>query len=354
MKAACQNGVSNLSDLLAVSVLYELSASGTKRCIDLIVKLLPHDPFSRYFVTEAQFDLREIKFYTMVGGRFCMAIRCRLRPKRISSIQVLPDLLAFQAAHLVAGATPMTVSVPKCFHTQYTAAAMPPAGEDASPEAPESILVLEDMRPLGYRAAHFKRGLTLAEAESAIATVAVVHALSLAVKVKQKVDLNERYPFLFQISKATESYQQLVEQGLPQLSKFLDGVQTHRAELEALMAIRHRTRSIIEQLLQPVEPMGLITHTDFWCNNLLLREQIDAGQPDNCVILDWQMVTHSRPTNDIALLCISSLSAEVRRKETGRLLDLYYGELKGNLQRVGVELEAELGYSREQLERDYK
>jgi len=34
--------------------------------LDLVIKLLPHDPFSRYFVTEAQFDLREIKFYTKV------------------------------------------------------------------------------------------------------------------------------------------------------------------------------------------------------------------------------------------------------------------------------------------------
>lgn len=128
MKAACQNGVSNLSDLLAVSVLYELSAGGPKKCIDLIVKLLPHDPFSRYFVTEAQFDLREINFYT----------------------RILPDLLRFQRAHLRAGATAMAVSVPKCFHTQYTAGTLP-AQADASPEAPESILVLEDMRPLGYR-----------------------------------------------------------------------------------------------------------------------------------------------------------------------------------------------------------
>lgn len=34
--------------------------------LEIIIKLLPHDPFSRYFVTEAQFDLREIKFYTKV------------------------------------------------------------------------------------------------------------------------------------------------------------------------------------------------------------------------------------------------------------------------------------------------
>lgn len=65
MKTACQNGVSNLSDLLAVSVKYELENAPKSK--DLIIKLLPHDPFSRFFVTEAQFDLREIKFYTNVS-----------------------------------------------------------------------------------------------------------------------------------------------------------------------------------------------------------------------------------------------------------------------------------------------
>lgn len=42
------------------------TANGEQR-LDIIIKLLPHDPFSRYFVTEAQFDLREIKFYTTVS-----------------------------------------------------------------------------------------------------------------------------------------------------------------------------------------------------------------------------------------------------------------------------------------------
>lgn len=72
MKQGCHTGVSNLSDILTVSVEYTYdrqtgeSTSSTLK-LDIIIKLLPHDPFSRYFVTEAQFDLREIKFYTTVS-----------------------------------------------------------------------------------------------------------------------------------------------------------------------------------------------------------------------------------------------------------------------------------------------
>lgn len=59
-----ESSESVLSDILAVSV--EAEVDNTKKYFDFIIKLLPVDPFSRYFVTEAEFDLREIKFYTKV------------------------------------------------------------------------------------------------------------------------------------------------------------------------------------------------------------------------------------------------------------------------------------------------
>lgn len=135
-KQGCTDGVSNLSDILAVSVTYNISPSESGRAsseaddnsekLDFITKLLPHDPFSRYFVTEAKFDLREIKFYT----------------------RVLPDLMEFQLRHIKDGCEKMSICVPKCFYTHYSPGKLPPNG---SPEPPESILVLEDMRSSGYR-----------------------------------------------------------------------------------------------------------------------------------------------------------------------------------------------------------
>lgn len=93
----------------------------------------------------------------------------------------------------------------------------------------------------------------------------------------------------------------MVEQGFPQLIKFLKGVDGFMHELDALERIRPKTKLIIEKLLQPIEPMGLITHTDFWCNNLLMKPSVaeNASKTDgksqiSCVILDWQMITYSR------------------------------------------------------------
>lgn len=224
-----------------------------------------------------------------------------------------------------------------------------------------------------FQGVNFVSGLNLEQAEYAIKAIASVHALSLGMKFKEKVDLNEKYPvsgklwqkmtnkidsdkfqFLFQITKATESYQQLLEQGLPQLSKFLARRGGFERELQILEKLRPKTKNLIEKLLHPTEPMGLITHTDFWCNNLLFKRQLDDSYNDNCTLLDWQMITYSSPTNDIALLITSSLPSVVRRQHTSKLLDLYYNLLKVNCHKLSLDIEVDLQYSRNKMECDFR
>lgn len=61
-----------------------------------------------------------------------------------------------------------------------------------------------------------------------------------------------------------------------------------------------------------------------------------------------------RPTNDIALLIMSSLPSKIRRDNQQKLLDLYYTELKQNLAWISIDLEVTLHYSKEKLLEDYK
>ncbi|KAH0554520.1 uncharacterized protein LOC123263551 [Cotesia glomerata] len=320
----CVSGESVLSDILAVAVDYTLDGEEVK--LKVIVKLLPQDPFSRFFVTEAQFDLREIKFYT----------------------QVVPDLKAFQQKQLSASSLPgFELPIPSCIHAHYK----PAGGTEETPEPPESFLILENLRPRGYEGAEFSRGLTLRQAEAALSAIARLHALSLCLKVKEGRPLSEKYQFLFQTARATDSYQQLVERGLPQLARFLERRPGSEAVLEALLALRPKTKEIIASLLAPEDPLALITHTDFWCNNLLFKDLDDECK---CAILDWQMVTYSRPTNDIALLLVSSVPTELRRLHTAALLDKYWQTLLESSLPLGVDVPEDLKYSREDLDKDYR
>ncbi|CAB0036666.1 unnamed protein product [Trichogramma brassicae] len=143
-----------------------------------------------------------------------------------------------------------------------------------------------------------------------------------------------------------------IERGLPQLARFLERRPGLEAVLEALLALRPRTKEVIANLLAPEDPLALITHTDFWCNNLLFRANDDGAC--ECAILDWQMVTYSRPTNDVALLVVSSLPTELRRRHTSALLDGYWNSLTGSCSTLGLDVSSQLNYTRSDLDRDYR
>ncbi len=83
--------------------------------------------------------------------------------------------------------------------------------------------------------ADFGAGLTLDEAVAAVRAVARFHAAGLAYRLQPGVgaDLLDAFPFLFRPEAAAESYQQLLERGLPQLASFL-----HRSERPELHQVR--------------------------------------------------------------------------------------------------------------------
>lgn len=325
----CVSSESVLSAIMRIRVQYVITATNSVQDVSMIVKELPEDPFNRFFVTEGQFDFREIKFYT----------------------QVMPDIKEFQARQLAAKGNEsnekIVLPVPVCYYAYYSRA----GGTAENPIPPKSVLVLDDLRDADFRNAKFREGLTLDQTKVALDAIARIHAHSLAMKVIDGQPLSERYPFLFQTAKATDSYQQVVERGLPQLTDFLERTPGLEAVLEALLVLRPRTKHIIAALLAPEGPLALITHTDFWCNNLLFKEEPSGLK---CCILDWQMVTYSRPTNDIALLLISSVPTELRRNYTDSLLDTYWNALTSTCSRLGVDIPKDLGYTREDLDKDYR
>lgn len=62
----------------------------------------------------------------------------------------------FQTAHLKVDCEPIPIAVPKCFYSKYKSGfSDAPHDDNVSPEPPESILVLQDMRPLGFKVSSY-------------------------------------------------------------------------------------------------------------------------------------------------------------------------------------------------------
>lgn len=330
VRPGCEDGENLLSDLLAIDV--KLSRDGSESQpeeeLHLMAKLLSQDPFCRHFILEAGFDVREIHFYTTL----------------------MPALSTFCGGQ---GAGKQSWPLPPCFYAKYR-------------QGSDSVLVLENMKASGFLVSDFQRGLSLDEATSAAESIARIHSSVLAYRLRLGVDLGQAFPFLFRPEAAAESYQQLLERGLPQLATFLHTSAADRPELHAVLAklhkMRPRARETIANLLRPASPIATLTHTDFWCNNLLFRNKTtDSGASASateaaveCCILDWQMATYSRPTNDLALLLVTSVSGDVRRAKTGHILDAYWRSFCQTATGLGLDVECQLNYGRRELETEYE
>lgn len=317
VRPGCDDGENLLSDLLAIDVdLVRDDGTGPKHReqLHLMAKLLSQDPFCRHFILEAGFDVREIHFYTTL----------------------LPALAQFCSENW------QRWPVPPCYYAKYR-------------QGSDSVLVLENMKSSGYSVADFQSGLSPSQAVAAVESVARVHASVLAYRCRLGADLGEAFPFLFRPEAAAESYQQLLERGLPQLASFLHTSAADEPELHAVLAklhkLRPRARETIANLLTPTSPIATLTHTDFWCNNLLFRPGDSA---EECCILDWQMATYSRPTNDLALLLVTSVPGEVRREKTSFILDAYWQQFCSTASSLGLDVEAQLNYGRRELDAEYE
>ncbi|CAH0723551.1 unnamed protein product, partial [Brenthis ino] len=282
-----------LSRVLAVTVRYE--SNGERRALPLVVKLPPRDPFGRLFVAEAQFDTREILFYTELAP-----VLNRLAEEALGPKEGLP--------------------IPRCVKARLP----DEIGGD-------SELVLEDVTAEGFVSADFAEGLSVERARSALYAAARLHALSLALREREG-PLDQRFDFLFPCERAAAGYLRLVRRGLPQLEAFLRGRTDCTEEAAAVSALSARAPSLLGTLLRPAEPAPL-AHADFWSGNLLFRER--EGESE-CIALDWQMVSLGRPMDDVALLLLSSLTPEMRRAAGDSLIEDYGNRLEAECARLGA------------------
>jgi hypothetical protein len=160
---------------------------------NLIVKIPPNDLNDREMAHLAQVDKREIHFYT----------EARVHLEEWAASRNYKHKL----------------SVPKCYYAQYHAQPPRPtiAGSlysenDAvvipSPSIPEaeSVLVLEDVRPLGYTMKDFSCGLTLEEAMAALREIAIVHSLSWSMQELTGEPLDHKWDFAYRPRKAASAY----------------------------------------------------------------------------------------------------------------------------------------------------
>lgn len=98
------------------------------------------------------------------------------------------------------------------------------------------------------------------------------------------------------------------------------------------------------------EPWVTITHGDLWTNNMLFHKD-GAGYIDDVKFVDFQVILCNSPLKDLAHLLLFSLEDETLIKHLDELLDLYYDEFKGSLERIGCDFDQ---FTKDSFDRELK
>uniref|UniRef100_A0A914Y320 CHK kinase-like domain-containing protein n=1 Tax=Panagrolaimus superbus TaxID=310955 RepID=A0A914Y320_9BILA len=95
----------------------------------------------------------------------------------------------------------------------------------------------------------------------------------------------------------------------------------------------------------------VIAHGDLWGGNLMWKIN-EKGEIEGeiAAFIDWQNMFEGSPMNDIARLITNNCSGEIRREIEKDLINLYYNQLKQEMEKEGLEIP----YTKEQLKKIYQ
>jgi len=257
--------------------------------------------------------------------------------------KILPDMTNFLVNEGFAQETADLFDVPDMLY----------AGE----EEDGAIIILQDILSDGYK--HIKdindeKYLSLELAMAAVKSIAKIHAVSVAIQEKNKVDLATEYPILAesglvwtQAEMATrlavmkDSYCQLLQQSAesdsPTLLKRFRN--TFDSEERLIELCERRIKASTSKTLS-------LQHGDFHFNNLMFKREEDGSL--KIKIVDWQLTYCGKTSGDLSYLLMSSLSHETRESYEDEIKSEYFATYLSYLKKL-----SNTGLSAVVLDMDY-
>uniref|UniRef100_A0A1L8DN30 Putative juvenile hormone-inducible protein n=1 Tax=Nyssomyia neivai TaxID=330878 RepID=A0A1L8DN30_9DIPT len=216
--------------------------------------------------------------------------------------------------------------VPKVYYSFYGVV-------PALSNIPESVLVLENISPLGFMNPTSRLELDLDHLFLMLKTIAEYHALSYAMRILDEEQLKSLVdgivPLAFQNDDNEVNLFDVVHGiGLARLFDFLDRrpdvyTGTMRDELEVLRR-KYLTcpTKMLDRIREDDYPYSLILHGDYNRNNVLFR--YDGTKPVDVRMIDFQEVRYATPVIDLAFFLLMNTSATTRDTHWEELLHFYH------------------------------
>ncbi|XP_055689470.1 uncharacterized protein LOC129793458 [Lutzomyia longipalpis] len=209
---------------------------------------------------------------------------------------------------------------------------------------PESVLVLENISPIGFRNPTSRLELDLEHIYIMLKTLGEYHALSYAMKLLNEEKLKELVdgivPLCYQNEDNEESiYDVMHKVGLTRLFGYLSrrpevNTGNLREELEALrVKYFNCPTKLLDRLRDDDPPYSVIHHGDYNRNNVLFRYD-NSKKPLEMRMIDFQEVRYGSPAFDLSFFLYMNTTTATREQSWMELLRYYHTTLFRGLMEI--------------------
>ncbi|KAF5293378.1 hypothetical protein FQA39_LY02863 [Lamprigera yunnana] len=197
---------------------------------------------------------------------------------------------------------------------------------------PKPMMVMEDLRPLGYKMVSRYEGLDLDHCFIALEKLAYFHSASLLLYKKNPKLVDKYNVGFFYNNKSVKFLLALLCKDLIKLCETVPSLQRYHKKLISIEDIEEK----ICATGKPSKKFNVLNHGDFWCNNILFHYE-QNGQVDDAVFVDYQVSLFTSPVLDLHHFVTTSLSNNVKSDHMNTILNYYFDKLMLHLNEANIE-----------------
>ncbi|XP_066158785.1 uncharacterized protein [Euwallacea fornicatus] len=196
------------------------------------------------------------------------------------------------------------------------------------------VLLLENLMHKGFKNANRILGFNEFQTKIAIQGLASFHASTLALKLLKPKEFENKVKKFVRIETILDPEFSL-ELFEPAFKIMENDPESAKAVPKIRALVQYlKSEASADQTSQCREPWATVLHTDFWVNNIMLKEENNV--PSKVIILDLQTCGFGSSVQDLLFLLGTSVQTNVAKELFDCFIDFYYKELIANLKNLKV------------------
>ncbi|XP_066258206.1 uncharacterized protein [Euwallacea similis] len=200
------------------------------------------------------------------------------------------------------------------------------------------MLILEDISLQGYKVLEVPAGLELKSAVLAIRALAKMHAIVLAMSIKNTVEFFNKVMVHLEYE-SKYAYPDDLHTTILNLVKYdvLDRPQLIDYKSALHKAIR---KACFDAFDEPEEnPWHTMCHGRFWTESLMFKKSEIGGEPISCKIINFKLAEYESCIEELIFFLYTSVRVDVLDNEFDQFLDCYFQTFKDVLKKHKLDLD---------------